>query len=242
MLKSAIRLNFLITASILAIDLSANAQQATIKDPDGYTNVHAGSSLKTKVIGRFYNGDVFNFGNEENGWVKVYYWPADSSEQRSFEGYIYKDRLFPFDKIRRLREHQKTLTIDHLKLHFDSVTVDLITAPFRSAHHIVRYGSPGFYIVKIDGKRPMGTDGEIPHEELVGLHMTTNGAAMHIPASAWDNLYDPDFRTCHAYFDTGTGFMYISLASTRSAAGGYDVVWIFKNGRYIKRYVDQSNN
>lgn len=65
---------------------------------------------------------------------------------------------------------------------------------------------------------------------------------MVIPPAAWDNLYDPTLGTCNIFIDTRTGFMYVYLMSGRSAAGGYEVVWVFKNGRYLKRYVDQPNN
>jgi hypothetical protein len=32
------------------------------------------------------------------------------------------------------------------------------------------------------------------------------------------------------------------LTFYRSAARSYEMVWVFKNGRYVRRYVDQSND
>jgi hypothetical protein len=225
---------------ILAHALIANGQLAIIKDPDGFTNVRAGSSVNTKIIGKFHDGDVFTYGNEQNGWVKVMYYPADSSDRVSFEGYIHKDRLLPIDQLHCIIQNEKTVKNGHLTLHKDSLTVELMTAPFRPAQHVLR--KEDNLIQKIDSKRPLGTDGEMPLEKLTRLRMTIGDHAVDIPAAAWDNLYDPTLETCGIFVDTRTGFLYVHLLSNRSAAGGYEMVWVFKNDRYIRRYVDQSNN
>ena len=225
---------------ILAHALVANGQLATINDPDGFTNVRAGRNVNTKLIGKFHDGDVFCYGDEQNGWVKVIHCPADSSDRVCIEGYIHKDRLLPIDQLHCIFQNNKTVTNGHLTLHKDSLTVELLTAPFRPAQHALRKEDD--LIQKIDGKRPLGTDGEMPLAILTRLHMTIGNHAVDIPAAAWGNLYDPTLETCSVFADTRTGFLYIHLGSYRSAAGGYEMVWIFKNGRYVSRYVDQSNN
>jgi len=164
MKPALLSLLYLLTHAIIT-----NGQLAIIKDRDGFTNVRAGSNVNTKIIGKLHNGDVFCYGEEQNGWVNVVYYPADSSDRAYLEG-------------------------------------------------------------------------EMPLERLTGLRMTIGGHAVDIPPAAWDNLYDPTLETCNVFADARTGFMYIHLLSTRSAAGGYEMVWIFKNDRYVRRYVDQSNN
>ena len=72
--------------------------------------------------------------------------------------------------------------------------------------------------------------------------MTIGRDSVDIPAAAWNNLYDPTLETCRVFSDTRTGYIYVDLQSNRSAAGGYEVVWVFKDGRFVKRYVDQSEN
>jgi hypothetical protein len=234
------KLTFLSLIYILAHALVANGQLATIKDPDGFTNVRDGSSVNAKIIGKFHDGEVFTYGEEKNGWVNVVHFPADSPNGE-YEGYIHKDRLLPLYDLPHIAENNKPVKNGHLSLYHDSLTVELITAPFRPNQHVLRNDEHG-YIQKIDGKRPLGTDGEMPLEKLAGLRMTVSGRAVDIPAAAWDNLYDPTLESCNVFADTRTGFMYIHLDSYRSAAGGYDVVWVFKNGQYVSRYVDQSNN
>jgi hypothetical protein len=234
------KLVFLSLTYILSHAFVATAQLAIINDPDGFTNVRAGSSANSKIIGKFNDGDVFSYDDEKNEWVKVGYYPADSSNRVYFEGYIHKDRLLPIDQLYCILKNHKTVTNGHLTLHKDSLTVEFMITPFRPAQHLLRKEND--WIQKIDGKRPLGTDGEMPVEKLTRLRVVIGDHAVAIPAAAWDNLYDPTFETCNVLVDARTGFMYIDLVSDRSAAGGYEIVWIFKNDRYIKRYVDQSNN
>jgi hypothetical protein len=235
-MKSAILFLFY----ILAHTLIANGQLSVINDSDGFTNVRASRSINAKIIGKFRDGDVFCCGEEKNGWVDVIYYPADSGDRVILEGYIHKDRLMPITQLRCILQKSKKVMNGHLTLHKDSLTVELTSAPFRPAHHVLR--KENNQIQTIDGKRPLGTDGEMPIEQLTGLRMTIGGHAVDIPAAAWDNLYEPTLETCDVYFDTRTGFMYIHLLSTHGAAGGYEMVWIFKNNRYVRRYVDQSND
>ena len=235
------KLTFLSLIYILANALIVNGQIATIKDPDGFTNVRASSNVNAKIIGKFHDGDVFGYGEEKNGWVKVIYYPADSLDGRYLEGYIHKDRLLPIYDLQRIAENSKKLTNGHLELRTDSLTVELTTDPFQPNQHVLEKDKGGS-IQKIDGKIPLGTDGEIPLEKLTFLRVTISGNKVDIPAAAWVNLYNPTLETCKVFVNSSTGFMYISLTTTRISAGAYQMVWIFKNGRYVRRYVDQSND
>jgi hypothetical protein len=226
---------------ILANALVVNGQIATIKDPDDFTNVRASSSVNAKIVGKFHDGDVFDYGEEKNGWVNVIYDPADSLDRVSLEGYIHKDRLLPIFDLPRIAESSKKLTNGHLELRTNSLTLELTTAPFQPNQHVLEKDQGGS-IQKIDGKRPLGTDGDMPLEKLTSLHITISGNKVDIPATAWENLYNPTLETCKVFVNSSTGFMYISLTTTRISAGGYKMVWIFKNGRYVRRYVDQSND
>jgi hypothetical protein len=231
---------FLTPLYILSHALVAKGQFATIKDADGFTNVRAGSNINAKIIGQLHDGDVFAYGEEKNGWINIAYFPADSSERVYLEGYIHKDRFLPLEKLRCLLENHQRATNHHLRVHNDSLTVELATTAFQEKEHTVQKDNGA--IQKIDGRRPLGTDGERPLDQLIRLRVTIKGDTVDIPATACENLYDPTLETCKVFSDNRSGFMYIHLLSNRSAAGGYEMVWIFKNNRYVKRYVDQSND
>ena len=226
---------FLWLTFILARALVANGQFGTIRDTDGYTNVRADSSTSAKIIGQLHDGDVFTYTYTYHGWVKVYYQPDEFSNRGYLEGYIYHDRLLAIDDLQPLSENGRTLAGGHLTLHNDSVTVELRMAPFQAKQHVLEKDKRG-WIQKIDGKRPVGTDGEMPDQKLISLHMIIRGNLVDIPAAAWNDVYEPDPETCHVFFDTRTGFIYVNILGS-DGAGAYEIFWIFKNGRYVKRYV-----
>jgi hypothetical protein len=227
---------FLWLICILAHALVANGQFAIIRDPDGFTNVRADSSAKAKIIGQFHDGDVFTSTYNCHGWVKVYYEPDEFTDKGYFEGYIYQDRLLSIEDLQHLPKNGRTLVEGHLTLHNDSVTVDLRTAPFQPKQHVIRKDKDG-QVQKIDNKTFLGTDGSMPDQKLTSLRMTIRGNAVDIPAAAWNDVYEAHLTTCNVFFDTSTGFIYVYMPSCGDDAGAYEIVWIFKNGRYVKRYV-----
>ncbi len=60
---------------------------ATVQDPDGYTNVRAGPSADTAIIGQIEVGDVFTTYQQNTPWWSVLL-------EDGTEGYIYSDRIF----------------------------------------------------------------------------------------------------------------------------------------------------
>ncbi len=60
---------------------------ATVQDPDGYTNVRAGPSADTAIVGSVQVGDVFTTYQQNTLWWSVLL-------EDGTEGYIYNDRIF----------------------------------------------------------------------------------------------------------------------------------------------------
>lgn len=228
---------FLWFISILAFVSVAEAQFAIIKDPDGFTNVRDSSSIKAKIVGKFHDGDVFTYTYEKNGWVTVYFFPTDTSDAGYFKGFLRADRLQPVENLPHIPKEGKTLVREHLKLQNDSMTVELIRAPFQPKQHAFKKDKHGL-VEKIDGRKPNGTDGDVPHETLTRLRMSVYGKEVKIPATAWNDLYDPTLETCNIFFDTKTGFIYLIIPASGAGAGAYQIAWVFKDGQYIKRYID----
>ena len=94
------------------------------------------------------------------------------------------------------------------------------------------------FVLKIVGRRPTGTDGELPCQKLTGFRMTIGGVPIDIPDADWNDLDEPGLKSCNLFFDEGTGFLYVYIRDNSDGAEGYSVAWIFSKGRYIKRYVD----
>jgi hypothetical protein len=230
---------FLWLLFILPHAFLANGQFAVIRDADGFVNVRAGDSIKAKIIGRLHDGEVFVSTFAQNGWVKVYFDPETSYRAKGFEGYIHEDRLLSIEKLPHVPRSGKTLEKGHLKLQNDSVDVEILTAPFRPKQHVIRKDKHG-NVQTIDGVFPYGAGDGVPEQKVTSLSMNIRGRAVDIPASAWNDLYEPDLEISNVFFDARTGFIYIVMPANggNSASGAYEIAWVFKNGRYVTRYID----
>ena len=215
----------------------ASGQFAVIKDPDGFTNVQAGDSLKAKIVGRLHDGEVVVTTFTQNGWTKVFYDPEKSYGSRPFEGFVHDDRLQPIENLPHIQDSNIKLKNGRLTLHNDSVVVQISTAPFRSKDHVLRKDDYG-NVKTIDGKFAWGSGDAVPARKITSLTLTIRGQTVPLPASAWNDLYEPYLETPNAYFDTRTACLYIEMPANggKSASGAYAIVWVFKNGKYITRY------
>lgn len=61
--------------------------KATIKDPDGFTNIRRGASVNSDIVGKIYEGETFYYEVVPgSNWRKVY-------QNDNFLGYIYYNRI-----------------------------------------------------------------------------------------------------------------------------------------------------
>lgn len=93
-------------------------------------------------------------------------------------------------------------------------------------------------LTKIDGKFFWGTDGEIPTIATASVKVFLNGASISIPENAYDDLYEPRTDTI-SLVKLPDGVVYIKMFNS-DGAGAYAVIWIFKDGKYYGRYIDDS--
>jgi hypothetical protein len=96
--------------------------------------------------------------------------------------YMLGHTLLPIYDLRQIVKNDKPAMNGHLWVHKDSLIVELSSAPFRPKQHVLRKDNSG-YIQKIDGKRPLGTDGDMPLEKMTALRVTIGGRAVDIPAA-----------------------------------------------------------
>jgi hypothetical protein len=220
---------------LFVLTLSAKGQIATINDPDGFTNVRAGKGANTKVIGKLVTGDMFLYSCEDkkDQWAEIF-----CNGKTYLQGYIHISRLMPIDQMKHIPEsgNHRLLKNGELKVYNDSIMVMLTTKPFIAKQHVLKKDSGG-YIKTIDGMEPNGTDGDMPHVQLVHMEMLINGKTVIFPASVYKDMYEPELTTFNVYFDNA-GVIYLYIPASSDGAGAYTVAWAVKDGRFIKRYVD----
>jgi hypothetical protein len=244
----------LIFLSLLLLSGVANAQQqfqsidddlvyAVIKDTDGYVNVRHDPSVNAPILGKIYNYSVFNCEPNGTNWWKVLQMGTENGSSL-LEGYIYKDKV-------SLLKNWKTVIIkkgfaDSAVFKNDSLTIIVKKRVFRFKQHKLFYhkGNPNentaSYLEKIDGKRFWGTDGEIPRNVISSIKLIDNRAPIVIPEEAFKDLYEPNLQTL-SFCSDAQNIFYVRMNNS-DGAGAYTIIWVIKDNKYLKRYIDTSND
>jgi len=137
-------------------------------------------------------------------------------------------------------------TYAHFKGH--GVDVRIVSAPFDSTKHTLTYDQSGYpFLCEIDGKRFLGTDGGMPREAIQRVSVTIDSVRVQLPRAAYGDLYQPSFCwlsgtdgsiwSCHVVRSVDRKRVYIHMSNS-DGAGSYMVIWIFINGRYVRRVIE----
>jgi hypothetical protein len=215
----------LLLFTLLTISFAVRAQSfAIIDDKDGYVNVRKAPNGKSPVIGKLLKDDIFNcLDNGQFGWINIY------NQATGVEGFVHKDRIFPLSKFRKWSKNSK-----------DGISVSVTAKPFKMKGHKLDYNKDckncGAVLETIDGKYVWGADGEIPKKVIASLTIIQNNLPILIPKSAFNDLYEPNISTLQVFIGKDNT-LYIQLNNS-DGAGCYSVMWVVKNNKYFKRYLD----
>lgn len=216
------QLLFLIAFNL--ITLSVQGQQiAIIEDPDGFTNVREKAEGQSKVIHKILENEVFFYyieGNEE--WVHVYIpknkfslgdWP-----DWDIAGYTHRSRIKPLNEL-------PTYSGSGFEFSYE-------LGPFDSTSRIISWGK-GKWISSIDGRRPWGTDGNLP--KLVVKEVTVKIDEISIPIH---QVFYSDLFECTNSFDIyRKGDVFFVYQTNSDGAGGYELAWVISKDGLMQRLV-----
>jgi len=216
---------------------------AVINDKDGFVNVRKDKTASSLIVGKIYDDSIFSYDDEDldkSGWVKIH---KQDFNKEGVEGYITKSRIFNLSKFKSIKSIRSSkdscVTIN------DSLKIIVKSRLFNPKNHSLSYRKPGKYVgdrkelTKIDGKHIWGVDGNLPRKAISAVRILKQGISITIPKEAFDDLYEPSFKTLHVYFGKND-IIYIEMDNS-DGAGAYSIFWIIKNGQYIRRYIDNSN-
>jgi hypothetical protein len=123
----------------------------------------------------------------------------------------------------------------------DSISVRINKRPFSPKAHKLGYkkhdGEEMQVLKTIDGKSFYGTDGEVPTWEISEINIVQNGQSFSFPQEEIKYYYQPNFNLADVYL-TKDGRIILWMINS-DGAGGYYVVWIWKNGKILKRFVEE---
>ena len=231
---------------ILFLLLSTNAfaqgpfgDYAVVKDKDGYVNIRAKESVKSKIVGTLPNNTLvytlFDTTEDETGEEIFFNWIAVD------KGYVHKSRLkkiYEFPSIGKGKEQGNSITIAG-----KGISVTLTKQPFdKTKHKITKKKHKEYSEYIIDGKRAQGLDGGLflPEDHYKSITVTINGKDVPIPKSAYDDLYEIGIWDTNnfAYYDKEDDVLYI-IAHNGNGAFSYKVCWQIVKGEYKTRIIGE---
>ena len=196
---------------------------AVVKDKDGYVNIRAKESVKSKIVGTLPNNTlVYEFLDEEfnpSNWVHI-----DS-------GYVHKSRLkmiSEFPSIGKGKEQGNSITIAG-----KGISITITTQKFDKTKHKITEKKHKYYEeLIIDGKRAQGAD-FIPETHYKSIVVNINGKNVSIPKSAYDDLYQVWVHPYNneVYYDKEDDVLYI-FVRCGDGANAYKVCWQIVKGVY----------
>ncbi len=242
-------MRYLATVLFLCSVLTHAAPQdgfALVHDADGYTNLRERPNLKAKVLAKIPNGTPLECIEElsENRpdfcFVQLQQANADDS------GFIHYSRLiFPasdknFVRLREQSGHDDTLTLsgNGQKVHIVARRIH----PKRSNFSGI---SKDKYTARLyQGKPFYGVDSIIPKSVFALESITLNGQA--VPAAELQGLFLPDFAATargsnaydgwEAYYRRTDKTLYL-FNSVNNDAGSFGMCFVFKDGKFQRRYL-----
>jgi len=230
-MKHLLILFFLLTTNAFA--QGPFGDYAVVKDKDGYVNIRAKESVKSKIVGTLPNNTlVYEFLDEEfnpSNWVHI-----DS-------GYVHKSRLKmigEFPSIGKGKEQGNSITIAG-----KGISVTITTQKFdKTKHKITKKKHKEYSEYIIDGKRAQGLDGGLflPENHYKSIVVNINGKNVSIPKSAYDDLYQVWVHPYNneVYYDKEDDVLYI-FVRCGDGAFSYKVCWQIVKGEYKTRIIGE---
>ena len=219
---------------------------ALVHDADGHTNLRKSPDLNAKILAKIPNGTPLECVEElsENRpdfcFVQLQQASADDS------GFIHYSRLiFPaadksFVRLREQSGRDDTLTLSGSgqKVHIVARRIHPKLSDFSGI-------SKDKYTARLyQGKPFYGMDSMISKSVFALERITLNGQA--VPAAELQGLFSPDFASTargsqvydrwEAYYRRSDKTLYL-FGRQSSGAGSFDVCFIFKAGKFQRRYL-----
>ncbi len=236
-MKHLLILFFLLTTNAFA--QGPFGDYAVVKDKDGYVNIRAKESVKSKIVGTLPNNTLvytlFDTTEDETGEEIFFNWIAVD------KGYVHKSRLKmigEFPSIGKGKEQGNSITIAG-----KGISVTITTQKFdKTKHKITKKKHKEYSEYIIDGKRVQGLDNDefLPKDHYKSITVTINGKNIPIPKSAYDDLYEIGIWDTNnfAYYDKEDDILYI-IAHNGDGANAYEVCWQIVKGEYKTRIIGE---
>ena len=233
-MKHLLILFFLLTTNAFA--QGPFGDYAVVKDKDGYVNIRAKESVKSKIVGTLPNNTLvytlFDTTEDETGEEIFFNWIAVD------KGYVHKSRLKKIYEFPSIGKGKEKETENSITIAEKGISVTISTQKFdKTKHKITKKKHKYYEELIIDGKIPQGA-AFIPENHYKSIIVTMKGKNVSIPKSAYDDLYEIFYFSSSIYYDEEAEALYI-FAHNSEASFVYQVCWQIVKGEYITRIIGQ---
>lgn len=213
------------------------AQLSVCYDSDGYTNARKLPSIKSKVVGKIIEGQVFvlaTYTQEENksaDWIAVNFPLIKNSSMKNFlkfdgkesVGYIHKSRLVNLEDLPKL----KTTEISSNSVFHSNEYLKILieTQVFKKSSHKVIQTKTGFFLV--DGKKAYPYYGEETITEIKNITLKTKNKTYSFPKESFKNLFRVNVSDTNVY--KGNKGEYYLVFDAGDGTDGYNIAYCLKN-------------
>ena len=219
---------------------------ALVHDADGHTNLRKRPDLNAKVLAKIPNGTPLECIEEISETRSDFCFVQLQQAKANDSGFIHYSRLiFPaadksFVRLREQSGRDDTLTLSGSgqKVHIVARRIHPKLSDFSGIN------KDNFTARLYQGKPFYGTDDSIRKSVFAIEQITLNGQA--VPAAELQGLFSPDFAATargsqvydrwEAYYRRSDKTLYL-FSRQSSGAGSFDVCFIFKDGKFQRRYL-----
>ena len=244
-----VKMRYLATLLLLCSVLTHAAPPngfALVHDADGHTNLRKRPDLNAKVLAKIPNGTPLECIEEISETRSDFCFVQLQQANANDSGFIHYSRLiFPaadksFVRLREQSGRDDTLTLSGSgqKVHIVARRIHPKLSDFSGIN------KDNFTARLYQGKPFYGTDDSIRKSVFAIEQITLNGQA--VPAAELQGLFSPDFAATargsqvydrwEAYYRRSDKTLYL-FSKQSSGAGSFDVCFIFKDGKFQRRYL-----
>ena len=244
-----VKMRYLATLLLLCSVLTHAAPPngfALVHDADGHTNLRKRPDLNAKVLAKIPNGTPLECIEEISETRSDFCFVQLQQANANDSGFIHYSRLiFPaadksFVRLREQSGRDDTLTLSGSgqKVHIVARRIHPKLSDFSGI------SKDNFTARLYQGKPFYGTDNTIDKSVFALERITLNGQT--VPAAELQGLFSPDFAATargsqvydrwEAYYRRSDKTLYL-FSKQSSGAGSFDVCFIFKDGKFQRRYL-----
>nr|WP_314588753.1 SH3 domain-containing protein [uncultured Neisseria sp.] len=242
-------MRYLVTVLFLCSALTHAAPPdgfALVHDADGHTNLRKSPNLRSKPLAKIPNGtpleciEELSESRSDFCFVQLQQASADDS------GFIHRSRLiFPASDKSFIRLREQSGRDDTLTLSGNGQTVHIVARRIHPKLSDFSGISKDKYTARLyQGKPFYGMDSMISKSVFALERITLNGQA--VPAAELQGLFSPDFASTargsnvyqgwEAYYRRSDKTLYL-FGRQGSDGAPFDVCFIFKDGKFQRRYL-----